>query len=207
MLELSIIIIASIDHVQRTDGSAVADPLDCRPTPEDILGPYYWPPHPPLYKFCTRVPDSDTMETLYVHGYVYESDCVRPVRRTFIDIWQADHSGNYTRRSKCKGRLRTDRYGYYEYSTIRPGKYSINPRHPVIRPAHIHYKVYGRQGHKDLVTQMYFSGDTNLGPHDGCSICKSEETGLVADVTRYCRPLNDRDCISIARFDIVMSRD
>ena len=55
-----------------------------------------------------------------------------------------------------RARLITDEQGYYEYETIRPGRYKIGP--DAWRPSHIHYMVQ-HVGYRKLVTQMYFKGD------------------------------------------------
>ena len=49
----------------------------------------------------------------------------------------------------------TDGEGRYRFKTIKPGAYPAGPN--LIRPAHIHFQVSGKQDR--LVTQMYFEGD------------------------------------------------
>ena len=51
--------------------------------------------------------------------------------------------------------LTTDSEGRYRFKTIKPAAYPVGPN--TIRPAHIHFEVYGQQDR--LVTQMYFEGD------------------------------------------------
>jgi protocatechuate 3,4-dioxygenase beta subunit len=51
--------------------------------------------------------------------------------------------------------LKTDAEGRYRFKTIKPVAYPAGPN--MMRPAHIHFQVTGRQDR--LVTQMYFVGD------------------------------------------------
>ncbi|XP_060069509.1 protocatechuate 3,4-dioxygenase beta chain-like [Ylistrum balloti] len=177
---------------------------DCRPTSHDILGPYYVPNPPRLLKYCTGDPELHQHERLVVSGYVYKSDCITPMTNTRIDIWQADLSGNYTLGAKCRGYLRTDSRGYYEFSTLYPGKYHLLSE--AFRPAHIHFMVNGKRHHKTLITQLYFAGDLNLGPNDPCTVCSSDREDLVAHVEFLCETHDHSNCIQLVRFDIVLER-
>src|SRR5439155_10075523 len=51
--------------------------------------------------------------------------------------------------------LSTDSEGRYRFKTIKPAAYPAGPN--MMRPAHIHFQVSGRQD--KLVTQMYFEND------------------------------------------------
>lgn len=176
----------------------------CQPTSPDILGPYYVPNPPRLLQYCTGDHERFSHDRLLVNGYVYRSDCTSPMANARIDVWQADHSGNYSVGAKCRGYLKTDSLGYYEFTTLYPGKYHINNGEK--RPAHIHFKVYGRRRHKTLVTQMYFAGDSNLGVNDPCTVCGSSHQDLINPVQVLCDEENPSDCIQVIRFDIVMER-
>ena len=76
------------------------------------------------------------------------------------------------------------------------------------RPAHLHFQINGRQGHKSLVTQMYFSGDKDLGNADPCEWCSSGKSDLVTKPKRICR-LNKkkkRFCYDSIEFNITLAK-
>jgi protocatechuate 3,4-dioxygenase, beta subunit len=92
-----------------------------------------------------------------------------PVRNATVEVWQANTSGRYTHPSdpnpapldpnfEGSAILATDQEGRYRFKTIKPGAYPAGP--DLMRPAHIHFQVTGRQDR--LVTQMYFEDD----PHN-----------------------------------------
>lgn len=178
----------------------------CRPTSPDIIGPYYYPKPPKLQQFCTRIPEHNQLKTLLVHGHVYKDDCRTPIPFVRMEIWQADQTGQYYNRTMCRGHFKTDKYGYYEVSTIHPGRYSLGAWDTNYRPAHLHFKVFGRRGHKSLVTQMYFAGDPYLGRNDSCSYCASNKQDLIVLTEDYCNDNDKTDCIQVAKFDIVLER-
>src|SRR5947209_18989533 len=89
-----------------------------------------------------------------------------PVRNAKVEVWQANARGRYTHPSDTNPApldpnfdgsavLDTDAEGRYRFTTIKPAAYPAGPN--LIRPAHIHFQVSGRQDR--LVTQMYFEGD------------------------------------------------
>ena len=178
----------------------------CRPTPPDIIGPYYFPNPPKLQQFCTGDPEKYRLKSLLVHGYVYKQNCRTRIPYVRMEIWQANHNGKYKMSTDCRGHFKTDKNGYYEISTIHPGKYSVDPNYNLYRPTHLHFKIFGRRGHKSLVTQMYFAGDSHLGRNDSCSVCSSNREDLIVQTKPYCSNFNNTDCIDIARFDIVLER-
>jgi len=137
-------------------------------TPGQILGPFY-----PVKLFdqnadLTRVPGRPGRaegEILNVMGRVLNLKG-EPVRNSKVEVWQANAHGRYTHPSDTNPApldpnfegsavLTTDSEGRYRFKTIKPAAYPIGPN--TIRPAHIHFEVYGQQDR--LVTQMYFEGD------------------------------------------------
>ena len=89
-----------------------------------------------------------------------------PVRNAKLEIWQANAHGRYTHPGDTNPApldpnfegsaiLTADYDGQYRFVTIKPAAYPVSPN--IIRPAHIHFKVSGRQDR--LVTQMNFEGD------------------------------------------------
>lgn len=169
-------------HAQPTEPSGKADdfldanvvvvppptpPATLRPTEDNILGPYHRRGAPYRGKIT---PPLEPGEVLVVRGRVWSFDTKQPLAGATLDVWQANAVGRYDnddpRNPPQKGvfhnraRLVTDETGYYEYETIKPGRYKIGP--DKWRPAHIHYLV-AATGHKTLVTQLYFEGDPENG--------------------------------------------
>jgi catechol 1,2-dioxygenase len=150
----------------------------CLPTSPDVLGPFYRAGAPARAKLTDP---GEAGEVLVLSGTVYAPDCRTPLPGALLDVWQADHAGQYdikepaglTDRTpfRLRGRLLTDTQGRYEIETIVPGRYPIPPGLPGLeqyagrtRPAHVHFTVmhplFG-----PLTTQLYFKGDPNLS-HD-----------------------------------------
>ena len=140
-------------------------------TPNQILGPFYPVTALPQTSDLTRVPGHPGRaegQVINVMGRVVNV-AGEPVRNARIEIWQANAHGRYTHPSDANpapldpnfegfAALETDAEGRYRFKTIKPGAYPAGP--DLIRPAHIHFQVSGRQDR--LVTQMYFEGD----PHN-----------------------------------------
>jgi catechol 1,2-dioxygenase len=149
---------------------------ECKLTQQDILGPMYNYGAPFQAKL---IGDNEPGERLMLSGTVLSSDCRTPLPRTLIEIWQADHTGQYDKKKPgdfseppppfhLRGMLLTDANGRYEIETIIPGSYPIPPGMPglekyggLTRARHIHIKVLPAL-HVPLTTQLYFKGDPNL---------------------------------------------
>ena len=104
-------------------------------------------------------------EQTIVHGYVLDGNG-HPVPSTLVEVWQANAAGRYLHtidqhdapldpNFEGAAILTTDSEVRYLFRTIKPAAYPAGPN--LIRPAHIHFQVTGRQDR--LVTQMYFEGD------------------------------------------------
>jgi protocatechuate 3,4-dioxygenase, beta subunit len=94
----------------------------------------------------------------------------RPIRRSLIEIWQANASGRYRHQGDQwpgtldpnfvgGGRTLTSDDGTYRFTTIKPGAYPWGNHPNAWRPAHIHVSVFGWAFTQRLVTQMYFPDD------------------------------------------------
>jgi len=138
-------------------------PSTFEPTEDNILGPYHRRSAP----FRAKVtPPLEPGEPLVVRGRVWAHDTRKPLGGAIVEIWQANAQGRYDNDDPGspvkpgifvnRARVMTDESGYYEYETIKPGRYKIGPK--LWRPAHIHYLIAAR-GYKTLITQLYFKGD------------------------------------------------
>ncbi|PYN98273.1 MAG: protocatechuate 3,4-dioxygenase subunit beta [Candidatus Rokuibacteriota bacterium] len=97
----------------------------------------------------------------------------RPVRRSLIEVWQANASGRYPHpvddhdapldpNFLGKGQVLTDDEGRYRVVTIKPGAYPWKNHAFAWRPAHIHLSLFGNSYAQRLITQMFFPGDPLL---------------------------------------------
>jgi protocatechuate 3,4-dioxygenase beta subunit len=146
-------------------------------TAEQTIGPYY-PTHdrPDEDPDLTRVkgrPGRAQGDIILVQGRVLDEAC-QPVSGALVEIWQANTHGRYDH-EKDAGNPRpldpnfqswaempTDAEGRFRFTTIKPGSYPVGDD-GWIRPPHIHFRV-SRRGYHDLVTQMYFDGETLNDP-------------------------------------------
>lgn len=142
---------------------AAKQPSTLPPTEDNILGPYHRRGAPFRAKIT---PPLEPGETLVVRGRVWGYDTKKPLAGAVLDIWQANAAGRYDNDDPSappkpgvyvnRARLVTDETGYYEYETIKPGRYQVGQGQ--WRPAHIHYRVTADR-YVPLVTQLYFKGD------------------------------------------------
>jgi protocatechuate 3,4-dioxygenase beta subunit len=151
------------------------EPLILAPqTLSELSGPVYGSGNiGPTDHDLTRQHSGDPLgERIIVTGRVCDEDG-RPVRRTLVEVWQANAAGRYAHKDdqheapldpnfSGAGRTLTDDEGQFRFVTIKPGAYPW-PNHPnAWRPAHIHFSLFGPCFLTRLVTQMYFPGDPLL---------------------------------------------
>lgn len=162
----------------RTLKAADEPGAECPATGEDIEGPFWQKDAP--FKNRLRLEKHAAGEPLRVSGKVTGFPGCAPLKDAVLDVWQADHAGNYdnekgeSAKFELRGRLKTDDKGNYEFETIVPGAYSIGLGRS--RPKHIHYKI-SCPGYKELTTQLYFTGDPFLAKDPWAS--KSRTVDLV----------------------------
>ena len=130
---------------------------DCTRTSRAVQGPYYRPDAPE-----TTDLRRGKSSPIVVQGVVRGADC-RPLANALVEVWQADEHGKYDvdyghGETFLRARIRTNASGEYRFSTIRPAAYGVSS---FMRPAHIHF-IVSADGHRRLVTQMYFAGDPYL---------------------------------------------
>lgn len=167
---------------------ADADTARCIPTSADALGPYY--------VAGTAVTDNlnrfgKSGDLLLVEGAVLSSsDGQSPIGDVSIEVWQTDGDGDYFPENNghvgdypdddidMRGTVVTDEAGRYRYETVVPGAYFPRPRH-------LHYRITA-PGHRDLVTQLYMTGDGVLKqPGGNCRHASLEADG---EGFRYAAP-------------------
>jgi protocatechuate 3,4-dioxygenase, beta subunit len=148
-------------------------------------------------------------EAIVITGRILDED-LRPVRRTVVEVWNANAHGRYSHvidagRNDAPldpdfygfGRLVTGDDGRYDVRTIKPGAYIARRDISWWRPPHVHFSVVG-SGVR-LVTQMYFPGDP-LNEKDFIYL-------IVPDAERHRvqgQPLDAPDGDRTFRFDIVL---
>jgi protocatechuate 3,4-dioxygenase beta subunit len=107
-------------------------------------------------------------QPILVTGRVLDED-ERPVRRSLIEMWNANTHGRYSHTGDSNspqpldpnfygfGRLLTDDEGVYRLRTVKPGAYLARADIGWWRPPHVHFSILGCGVR--LVTQMYFPGE------------------------------------------------
>ncbi len=111
-------------------------------------------------------------EMMVLTGRVLDANG-KPVRRSLVEVWQANASGRYDHPGDTHdapldpnfhgiGRTLTDDEGRYRFLTIRPGAYPWKNHAFAWRPQHIHFSLLGNAPVQRLITQMYFPGDPLL---------------------------------------------
>jgi protocatechuate 3,4-dioxygenase beta subunit len=131
---------------------------------------------------------------IVVSGRVVDEDG-RPVRRTLVEVWQANAAGRYLHGNDQhhapldpnftgEGHTLTDDEGNYRFVTIRPGEYPWGNHHNAWRPAHIHFSVFGPAFATRLVTQMYFPGDPLLSS-DPIFNCTADEAARARLISQF----------------------
>lgn len=166
-----------------------------RPTPEEILGPFF-PLRLPTDQDAdlTVIAGKDPRalgQVLYVSGLVTNLRG-EPVADAELEVWQANAAGRYNHPADTSqvpidanfegyAKIRTGADGHYRIKTVKPGAYAT-PVAGWTRPPHIHFDVKGRLSR--LVTQMYLEGEA-LNDKDVLLQRKSEagRKSLIASYT------------------------
>ena len=161
--------------------SAVVNALHDRKAKElgsqsSLLGPFFREGAPEL-PLGAQIVETPTAEELVVHGTISDTNGA-PVPGALIQVWQTSERGLYDLQERngesmdMRGNFRSDEQGRYHFRTVRPKGYSIPMDGPVgalvgaqgrhgMRPSHIHMLI-GADGHRELVTALYFGDDPNI---------------------------------------------
>ena len=146
-------------------------------TPRTIEGPLYVAGAPESTGHARLDNGNEPGETLVMRGRVLAENG-EPVRGALVEVWHANHLGNYSHFDKSQAEfnlrrsIRTDENGTYSFRSVVPIGYSVPPegktqqlldllgRHGH-RPAHIHFFV-SAPGFRKLTTQINIEGDPYL---------------------------------------------
>ncbi|EIW84737.1 intradiol ring-cleavage dioxygenase [Coniophora puteana RWD-64-598 SS2] len=131
-------------------------------------------------------------EYMYVDGRVVDTEG-KPIANAVVDAWEADDTGHYDLQydngvPDCRGRLRTDAEGKFNFRAIVPIAYPLLSDGPLgelllamnrhnMRPSHLHI-IVDAPGYEKLVTQFYPSEDKWIDSDSVLGVKKS----LVVDL-------------------------
>ena len=170
------------------------------PTTTDILGPFYRPGAPIRSNI---IPSSSKGVPLRLTGTLFKEDGKTPLNEALVEIWQCDENQHYDNTSDdylFRGAIKTTKDGKYEFKTIVPVPYKVNPDddNSAWRPAHIHMRVSVAK-QQDLITQIYFKGDKYI-PEDNSS-SSPLATSRILDIS------TDHSGNKAVTFDIMMNKE
>jgi protocatechuate 3,4-dioxygenase beta subunit len=158
---------------QRLGADAPSAPVCGEPTVAQTAGPFY-----PTRDREDEDPDLTQVrgrsgraagDVIVIQGRVLDDAC-RPIADALVEIWQANTWGRYAHEKDAGNprpldpnfqswaEMRTDAEGRFRFRTIKPGAYPADDQ-GWVRPPHIHFRV-SRRGYHELVTQMYFAGES-----------------------------------------------
>ena len=169
-------------------------------TTTDILGPFYRPGAP----FRSNlVPPNSKGVPLNLKGIIYKEDGRTPLNNALVEIWHCDENQHYDNMSDdylFRGATETTKDGRYEFSTIVPVPYKVDPEdeNSLWRPAHIHMRV-SVANQQDLITQIYFKGDKYLE--------KDMSSSSPQAVSRILSISKDPSGNNTVIFDVVMNKE
>lgn len=104
-------------------------------------------------------PVSDIGERIVINGTVYNADGKTPAPNTLIYLYHTDIYGHYGKKGehpagRYRGWMLTDRYGRYEFESIKPASY---PDSTIA--AHVHMTVTTATSREDWIDEILFEGD------------------------------------------------
>ncbi|PIL34129.1 hypothetical protein GSI_03840 [Ganoderma sinense ZZ0214-1] len=155
---------------------AINNPPENGATESSVLGPFFTDDAPELAN-GESIASEGKGEYMYVEGRILSVDGT-PIPNAAIETWETDANGFYDtqyegrERADCRGRLHSDKDGYFGYRAVVPVAYPIPGDGPVgelllrmsrhnMRPNHLHIMVEA-PGFRKLVTAFYPEGDTYI---------------------------------------------
>ncbi|MGF1649960.1 MAG: protocatechuate 3,4-dioxygenase [Hyphomicrobiaceae bacterium] len=177
-----------------------------KPTPGQILGPYYPPePDPEADADLTRWPGAEEAAsgpTIALRGRILSVQGA-PVDGALVELWQCDHNGRYRHPDAPEHELVDPRFeGYGRLVTGPDGTYAFRVLQPVPYPGrapHVHFKVSAR-GFEPLITQMYVDGEARNEGDFALNHAGEEKTRLIVALEAIADGTEDW----AAHFDIVL---
>lgn len=142
--------------------------VTCERTTLDYYGegPFYTE-GPPMLEDNQLASSAEPGERMIISGRVLNLACSEFLPDTVVDVWHANAAGGYDNAGyNLRGFTRSNDQGFYLFETIKPGKYLNGSSY---RPAHIHFKITP-PGFQQLITQLYFEGDTDIPGDAAASI-------------------------------------
>jgi catechol 1,2-dioxygenase len=142
-------------------------------TESAVLGPFYVPDSAHVAPGAD-IALTDEGERLLVQGRVLDRNG-KPVADALLDVWQTAPNKFYAVQDpqqpqmNCRGKLRADAQGRYEFRTRKPVAYPVPTDGPVgkllaksgrepMRPAHIHF-IVSAPGYRPVTTQVFTHDD------------------------------------------------
>jgi len=171
----------------------------CTTTTPDYYGegPFYTN-NPPLIVNNALVPITEPGERMIISGRIYNLDCSQVIPNAVVDIWHANHNGQYDNVGyNLRGYTVSNNQGFYIFETIKPGKYLNGAQY---RPSHIHFKITPPD-FPTLTTQLYFEGDTDIDADAAASI----ETGTYNASDRIINLNLNSDNVLEGTWDIIIN--
>ena len=140
-ISLGAVLVASVATASPPEGKA------CRPTPPDMLGPFY----------TSGAPVRSSVGKGYVlAGTVRSSATCSPIAKARIEFWLTGPDGRYG--DDYRATMFSDTSGTYRFESNAPKPYFG-------RPPHIHIRVTA-EGFRTLVTQHYPEPGTSKAEFD-----------------------------------------
>lgn len=122
----------------------------------------------------------------------------RPVPDSLLEFWQADSTGRFggPRESTCSGfgRVMTDQDGRYAIRTVVPGQ--VAGANGVLQSPHILVVLFARGLLKQIVTRVYFEGESANSADPVLAACGKRAETLIAR--------RSADDASVFQWDIVL---
>jgi protocatechuate 3,4-dioxygenase beta subunit len=184
-------------------------------TESAVLGPFYVPDSAHVNPGADLAL-TDEGERLLVQGRVLDRSG-KPLAGAVLDVWQTAPNQLYAVQDErqppmnCRGKVRTDALGRFEFRTRKPVAYPVPTDGPVgqllrksgrepMRPAHIHF-IVSAPGHRSLTTQVFTHDD----PYIDSDAVFGVKQSLMAQYERNADPSLKVEWI--LRFDFVLDEE